>query len=146
MAAVAQKPSFIPSEFTKRMKTGRQLDKLWIGAAFEKAKGFSFGQMDYRAERRRGAILEYLPEELRRISTEGSPFTLDVVVTSVTERKWIVIGDVKGSIVVEGKLTNQGGDIVAVFRTRGLMPVIVGGSDPRGGVDSIIAAILEDLR
>ena len=146
LPAVAQDPSFIPPALAKRMKTGRLLDKVWIGTGFEKAKGFTFGQMDYRAERRKGAILEYLPEELRRISTKGSPFTLDVVVTSVTERKWIVIGDIKGSIVVEGKLTNQGGDIVGVFRTHGLMPVIPGGSDPLGGVDSIISAILKDLR
>jgi len=144
--AMAQSPSFIPPALAKQMKTGKGLGKVWIGAGFEKAKGFTFGRLDYRAERRREAILEYLPQALRRISTESSPFTLDAAVTSVTDRKWIVIGDIKGSIVVEGKLTNQAGDIVAVFRTRGLMPVVPGGSDTLGGVDSIISAILKDLR
>ncbi|MHB1313566.1 MAG: hypothetical protein ACYC3L_16230 [Gemmatimonadaceae bacterium] len=144
--ASAQDSSFIPSELAKRMKPGSRLDKMWIGAGFERAKGFAFGRMDYRADRRRAAILEYLPEELRRIATAGSPFTLDVAVTSVRERKWIVIGDIKGAIEVEGKVTNQSGDIVAVFRTHGLMPVIPGGSDPVGGVDSIISAIIKDLR
>jgi hypothetical protein len=44
LVAGAQDPSFIPAELARRMKTGRRLDKVWIGTGFEKAKGFTFGQ------------------------------------------------------------------------------------------------------
>ncbi len=39
-----------PPAIYQQMKHGKQLEKVWIGANYDKAKGFKVGAVEYRAE------------------------------------------------------------------------------------------------
>jgi hypothetical protein len=101
------------------MKHGKQLEKVWIGANYDKAKGFKVGAVEYRAEKRNGMVMDYMPKALAPLAKSDSPVTLQVIITKVTTKSFTGFGNAMGKVYVEGKITDATGKIIAAFTTSG---------------------------
>jgi hypothetical protein len=135
----------LPASMYGQMKEGKKLEKVWIGPAYKKEDGFSFGKLDYKADNRDSALMDHVNTQMKSIAKDKSPFTLTLAITELTDKKFTGFGYAMGKATVEGKITNKAGEIVAAFTTKVKMPESPGGKDQRGCADAIVSAISKDL-
>src|ERR1017187_5695914 len=76
----------LPPAIYQQMKHGKKLENVWVGNDYDKAKGFKVNGIEYKAEIRNGAVMDYLPKALATLAKDDSRVTLQVVVTRVTTK------------------------------------------------------------
>jgi hypothetical protein len=109
----------LPPAIYQQMKHGKKLENVWVGNDYDKTKGFKVNAVEYKAEIRNGAVMDYLPKALATLAKDDSPVTLQVVVTRVTTKAFTGFGNAMGKVFVEGKLSDATGKIIAAFTTSG---------------------------
>jgi hypothetical protein len=109
----------LPPAIYQQMKHGKKLEKVWVGNDYDKTKGFKVNAVEYKAEIRNGAVMDYLPKALATLAKDDSPVTLQVVVTRVTTKAFTGFGNAMGKVFVEGKISDATGKIIAAFTTSG---------------------------
>jgi len=108
-----------PPAVYQQMKHGKQLDKVWVGTDYDKTKGFKVGAVEYRAEKRNGTVMDYMPKTLAPLAKGDSPVTLQVIITKVSTKSFTGFGNAMGKVFVEGKIIDATGKIIAAFTTSG---------------------------
>jgi hypothetical protein len=135
-----------PPAIYQQMKHGKQLEKVWIGANYDKAKGFKVGAVEYRAEKRNGMVMDYMPKALAPLAKSDSPVTLQVIITKVTTKSFTGFGNAMGKVYVEGKITDATGKIIAAFTTSGSAGNWGDAADDfQSACDKVASAIAADL-
>jgi hypothetical protein len=109
----------LPPAIYQQMKHGKKLENVWVGNDYDKTKGFKVNAVEYKAEIRNGAVMDYLPKALATLAKDDSPVTLQVVVTRVTTKAFTGFGNAMGKVFVEGKISDATGKIIAAFTTSG---------------------------
>lgn len=133
----------LPQAVYSQMKSGKKLDKVWVGPGYDKAKGFQFGELNYRAETRNGSVIEYFPTAFKGVAKDQAPYKLVLAVTGFSEKTYAVITYKDGWVEVEGQLQDSEGKAVAAFKTKQTYPA--SSNDPKKAVDGIVSAIIKDL-
>lgn len=96
------------------MKRGSALDRLWISPAYDRASGFSIGEVRYLTDQRDDIVSAYLPDGLAEIASKDAPCALHLGITGLTNRA--VIGrSAPIRIKIEGRLIAKDGTILAAF-------------------------------
>jgi len=142
----ADDPKTLPPEMYEVMTGGQNLEKLFVDPAYDRAKGFKLGAVDYRAETKISAALEGLNKSIAMITRSDSPFTLNLAITKVTTGFKLLRTHRRGRLTVEGKIVDTNGRIIAAFTTK--EPAGKVGADVDNfqfACDAIATAISKDL-
>ena len=136
----------LPPAIYQQMKHGKKLENVWVGNDYDKAKGFKVNGIEYKAEIRNGAVMDYLPKALATLAKDDSPVTLQVVVTRVTTKAFTGFGNAMGKVFVEGKISDATGKIIAAFTTSGSAGNWGDAADDfQSACDKVASAIAADL-
>ena len=142
----AEDPKTLPPEMYQVMESGKSLGKVFVDPAYDKAKGFKLGSVDYRADTKISAVLEGLNRSMGMLTKSESPFTLNLVITKVTTGFKLLRKHVRGRLTIEGAIVDAKGKVVAAFTTR--EPAGKIGADVDNyqiACDAIATAISKDL-
>lgn len=99
------------------MKKGQDIDRIWISPAYDKARGFTIGEVRYQIEERNDGIDRYLPTALAEIAKPDAPCSLQLRIVQLELRSSIK-GISGANLKVEGVLTAKDGTLLAAFATR----------------------------
>jgi len=140
----------LPPAMYESMKSGKKLDKVFVGPEYSRTQGFSLGDLEYKAEERSVDLKEYIP---RSIGDLAKPKATNKLHLTVVEYKICKPGffanvGADGYVVLEGRIVNADGTLVAAFRAKGKYNDL--GRSGRGhsfrdAVDQIASAIAKDL-
>ncbi len=136
----------IPAATAANMKKGSALAHLWISPDYDKASGFSIGEVSYQVQARNDGIDKYLPGALAEIAKEDAPCSLHFHIVELTTRAQGQSGS-NSQLGVEGVLVTKDGTLVAAFATR--ESVIGSGdlvADYRTAARRVVLAISKELR
>jgi len=136
----------IPPAVAAQLKKGKGLDEIWISPAYDKAKGFSIGEVSYQVEERNDGIDKYLPTALAEIASPDAPCSLQLRIVQLDLRR-TPQGTSSAKLKVEGVLTAKDGTLLAAFVERQL----VDGTgdlvdDCRTATRKVVQAIAKTLR
>ena len=136
----------IPAATAANMKKGSALAHLWISPYYDKASGFSIGEVSYQVEARNDGIDKYLPGALAEIAKTDAPCSLKFHIVELTTRAQGQSGS-NSQLGVEGVLVAKDGTLVVAFATR---ESFIGSGDLvedyRTLARRVILAISKDLR
>jgi hypothetical protein len=128
------------------MKKGQGIDRIWISPAYDKARGFSIGEVRYQVEERNDGIDRYLPTALAEIAKPDAPCSLQLRIVQLELRSSIK-GISGANLKVEGVLTAKDGTLLAAFATRetvkGTGDLV---DDCRTAARRVVLAITKNLR
>jgi len=106
----------LPAAISGNMKRGKALDRLWISPAYDRAGGFSIGEVRYLIEQRDDTVAAYLPDGLGELAKPDASCALHLGITGLTSRA--MVGRMAMlRIRVEGRLIARDGTILAAFAT-----------------------------
>jgi hypothetical protein len=136
----------IPLSILDKLKPGMELQSIWLSPAYDKAKGFSIGEVKYLVEARNDGIDKALPEALKEIGKPEAPCALELQIVELTLRSHTK-GASNIGLGVEGRLITKDGTMVAAFKTR---ETITGSGDLVDdcwtAVRRLIRAMVRDLK
>ncbi|MDP1833271.1 MAG: hypothetical protein Q8K67_14540 [Geothrix sp.] len=141
-------PKTLPEAFYSTAKAGKKIDLLVVDPAYDKSKGFIFdGKVDYQAELRDTAMSEAIGIGVKEIATPGSPYTLKLTLVNLTTATWTGFFNLLGKATVEGNISGADGKILCSFLIKAKVPLKgMAGVDHRGTADTVVTAILKDLK
>jgi len=142
----ASSAPLIPPAVAALMKKSDGLDLVWISPAYDKAKGFSIGEVRYQVEERNDGIDKYLPDALAAIAKPDAPCSLQLRIVQLDLRR-PPQGSSSAKLKVEGALMAKDGSLLAAFVERQL----VDGTgdlvdDCRTATRKVVQAIAKALR
>jgi len=136
----------LPEAVAADMKKGKDLDRVWISPAYDRAKGFSIGEVSYQVEERNDGVDKYLPTALAEIANPDAPCSLQLRIVQLDLRSSIK-GISGAKLKVEGVLKAQDGTLLAAFSTRetadGTGDLV---DDCRTATRKVVQAIAKTLR
>lgn len=136
----------LPEAVAADMKKGKDLDRVWISPAYDKAKGFSIGEVSYQVEERNDGVDKYLPTALAEIANPDAPCSLQLRIVQLDLRSSIK-GISGAKLKVEGVLQAKDGTLLAAFSTRetadGTGDLV---DDCRTATRKVVQAIAKTLR
>ena len=129
----------LPPELYKSMKSGKKLNNVWTAPGFDGSQGLVIGEITNQALITHPAAKELLTSALRRAGQPGAPFTLKAVIVEA-ETRFNSQGNAEARMAIEGRVTSQGGELVAAFYTREMCNYKGSERDNLGECANLIAA------
>jgi len=108
----------LPAEIYGQLKGDKRMGKLWISPKFDGAKGITAGTATSVVDSQYSNVTDYIPYALGRITTEGSPYTLNVTIIELTVKNLFATGFMSATLGFEGQVLDPEGNLMVAFRTR----------------------------
>jgi hypothetical protein len=146
LPAPAPLPPLFTAETAAGMQRGKALGLIWTSPDYDRAAGFSLGEVRYEVETRNDGIDQYLPDALKEISSNDSPNVLEMRITNLTMRT-SGRGASNVTLGIDGRIRAKDGKVLAAFSTRenvtGTGDLV---ADCRGAARRVVLAIVKDLK
>jgi hypothetical protein len=134
----------LPEAIYAKLEKSKRLSRLWQAAEFAPGRGFKVGDIEWKAENRVGEVASYLKEQVQTIGSKNGFYTLDLVVTEALAGKASMVWNTTGYFILEGRVTDPEGHVVAAFVTKEEDSQFTGFT-LKPGIDNAISGIVSEL-
>jgi hypothetical protein len=126
-----------------QMKRGRNLDKVWLGLAFNRKDGFIVSKVEYDVKVTNEVVIDYLPAAFSSIGNNSSSSNLVLNVVRFSEKVSSVFPYHSNRIRIEGRIFNKNKELVAVFQAERAFAAST--RNTKFAIDDIVWAVKKDL-
>jgi hypothetical protein len=137
----------LPADIYTHLKQGKRASLLWRAAGFLPASPYRVEKVEWLADERNGALLEYTTKQMMSLGqTDGAQYTVQVRVTGYVPGEVKAFNNTPSRLIVEAVVLDKSGTVVAAMVTSEKIgyyghPARGGGFNEDSMVDKVASAL-----